>query len=74
MVSMRITLAIGLMFTALLPGQGVVDIRVASIKPTKPGGRGGGMRVMPGGEEFVAEGMSLRFMIAFMYWVPLPTL
>jgi uncharacterized protein (TIGR03435 family) len=29
------------------------------------------MRVMPGGQEFVARGMSLKFMIAFMYWVPM---
>jgi uncharacterized protein (TIGR03435 family) len=40
------------------------------VKPTKSGGRGGGMRSMPGGQEFVTEGVPLRFMIAFMYWVP----
>jgi hypothetical protein len=69
MVSMRIMLAIGLMFT-LLPGQEErLTFEVASIKPTKPGGKGGGMRVMPGGQEFVSQGMSLKFMIAFMYWV-----
>ncbi|MGA3201466.1 MAG: TIGR03435 family protein [Bryobacteraceae bacterium] len=72
MVSMRMMLAIGLMFAALLPGQEKrLTFEVASIKPTKPGGRGGGMRVMPGGQEFVTEGVSLRFMIGFMYWVPL---
>ena len=72
MVSMRIMLAIGLMFTALLPGQEKrLTFEVASIKPTKPGGKGGGMRVMPGGQEFVSQGMSLKFMIAFMYWVPM---
>jgi uncharacterized protein (TIGR03435 family) len=71
MVSMRMMLAVGLMFAALLPGQEKrLTFEVASIRPTKPGGRGGGMRVMPGGQEFVTEGVSLRFMIGFMYWVP----
>ena len=43
---------------------------IVSIKPTKPGTRGGGLRVMPGGKEWRTEGAPLRFMIAFMYWVP----
>jgi hypothetical protein len=72
MVSMRIMLAVGLMFTPLLTEQEKrLTFEVASIKPTKPGGRGGGMRVMPGGQEFVSQGMSLKFIIAFMYWVPM---
>jgi uncharacterized protein (TIGR03435 family) len=63
---------LGLMFVALLHGQDKrLTFEVASVKPTKPGGKGGGMRVMPGGQEFVAQGMFLRFMIAFMYWVPM---
>ena len=73
MVSMRIIL--GLMLTALVYGQDKrLTFEVASIKPTKPEtkpeGKGGGMRVMPGGQEFVTQGVSLRFMIGFMYWVP----
>jgi uncharacterized protein (TIGR03435 family) len=71
MASMRIVVAVGLMFAVLLAGQEKrLTFEVASIKPTKPGGRGGGMRVMPGGQEFVTEGVSLRFMIGFMYWTP----
>jgi uncharacterized protein (TIGR03435 family) len=66
---MRIILCLTCM--ALVPGQDRLTFEVASIKPSKPGGKGGGMRVMPGGQEFVAQGQSLRFMIAFMYWVPL---
>ena len=70
MLSARIV-ALGLTFAALASGQQTrPTFEVASIKPTKPGTRGGGMRVMPGGQEFKTEGVSLRFMIAFMYWVP----
>jgi uncharacterized protein (TIGR03435 family) len=69
---MRMMLTVGILFTALVSGQDKrLTFEVASIKPSKPGGKGGGMRVMPGGQEFVAQGMSLRFMIAFMYWVPM---
>jgi uncharacterized protein (TIGR03435 family) len=71
MVPMRMMPVIVLMFAALLPGQDKrLTFEVAAIKPTKPGVRGGGMRVMPRGQEFVTEGVSLRFMIGFMYWVP----
>jgi uncharacterized protein (TIGR03435 family) len=71
MVSMCTMPVIALMFAALLRGQETrLTFEVASIKPTKPRGRGGGMRVMPGGQEFVTDGVSLRFMIGFMYWVP----
>jgi uncharacterized protein (TIGR03435 family) len=63
---------VGLMFAALLPGQDQrLTFEVASIKPRKPDGVVGGMRVMPGGQEFVTLGVSLRFMIGFMYWVPM---
>lgn len=63
---------LGLTCLTLVYGQDQrLTFEVASIKPTKPGGKGGGMRVMPGGQEFVAQGMSLRFMIGFMYWVPM---
>ena len=70
-IAMRMMLAMGVMFAVVLHGQEKrLTFEVASIKPTKPGGRGGGMRVMPGGQEFVTEGVSLRFVIGFMYWVP----
>jgi len=72
MVSVRMTLSIALALTTLASAQDTrLTFEAASIKPTKPGSLGGGMRVMPGGQEFRAEGVSLRFMTAFMYWVPM---
>jgi uncharacterized protein (TIGR03435 family) len=79
MVSMRKMLFFGLIFATHLAGQGKrLTFEVASIKQAKSGGPseelrrkgGGGMRVMPGGQEFVTENVSLRFMIGFMYWAP----
>ena len=72
MFSARTMLGLGLMFAAGASGQGTrPTFEAVSIKPTAPGGRGGGIRAMPGGQEFVTEGVSLRFMTAFMFWVPL---
>ena len=72
MVSVRMVLSIGLSFASLVSGQDKrLTFEAVAIKPTKPGGRGGGLRSMPGGQEFVTEGVSLRFMTAFMYWVPM---
>jgi uncharacterized protein (TIGR03435 family) len=63
---------LGLTCMALVQGQDKrLTFEVASIKPMKPGGRGGGIRVMPGGQEFISQGMSLRFIIAYIYYVPL---
>jgi uncharacterized protein (TIGR03435 family) len=59
-----------LVFGVLLHGQARLTFEVVSIKPSKPGVPGGGMRVMPGGQGFVTQGVSLRFMTSFMYWVP----
>ena len=42
---------------------------VASIKPAEPGGQGGGIRGMPGGQTYVAQGATLRLMIMLMYKV-----
>ena len=68
---MRMMLSFGLMFVTLLAGQEKrLTFEVASIKPTNPPVRGLGMRVMPGGQGWVAQGVSLRFMIGFMYWAP----
>jgi uncharacterized protein (TIGR03435 family) len=43
---------------------------VASVKPSKPGGRGGAMKVLPGGQQYVAQNFPLRLMIARMHLVP----
>lgn len=40
---------------------------VASVKPSMPGGRGGGIRPMPGGQTYVATNVPLRLMIKVMY-------
>jgi uncharacterized protein (TIGR03435 family) len=58
------------LFVALLHGQRLT-FEVASIKPSKPGGRGGAMKVLPGGQEYVQQNFPLRLMISRMRWVPL---
>jgi uncharacterized protein (TIGR03435 family) len=40
---------------------------VDSIKPSKPGGRGGGIRAMPGGQSYVASNATVKLMISLMY-------
>ena len=40
---------------------------VASVKPSKPGERGGGIRPLPGGQTYVATNVPLRLMIKLMY-------
>jgi uncharacterized protein (TIGR03435 family) len=57
------------LLVALLHGQRLT-FEVASIKPSKPGGRIGAMKVLPGGQEFVAQNFPLRLMLARMHWVP----
>ena len=47
-----------------------LTFEVASVKPSKPGERGGAMKVLPGGQEFIAQNFPLRLMIARMHWVP----
>ncbi len=47
-----------------------MTFEVVSVKPSKPGGRGGAMKVLPGGQEFVAQNFPIRLMIARMHWVP----
>jgi uncharacterized protein (TIGR03435 family) len=62
-----------LLFVALLHGQekpARITFEVASIKPSKPGGRGGAMKTLPGGQEFVAQNFPLKFMIARLLWAP----
>jgi uncharacterized protein (TIGR03435 family) len=69
--TLRAPLAFGLMFAALLAEQEErLTFEVASIKPTRPQVRGSGVHVMPGGQGWVAQGVPLRFIIGYMYWVP----
>ncbi len=62
-----------LLFVALAQGQekpARMTFEVASIKPSQPGGRGGAMKVMPGGQQFIAQNFPIKLMIARLHWVP----
>ena len=62
-----------LLIAALVYGQdnpARLTFEVASVKPSKTGELGGAMKVMPGGQQFVAQNFPLRQMIARMNWVP----
>ena len=72
MVSMLIILIGCLMFTALVSGQEKrLTFEVASIKPVKPGGRGGGIKPKPAGQGYDAVGAPVRLMISLMYRIPM---
>ena len=72
MVSMRITLILGLMFTTLVSAQEKrLTFEVASIKPAKPGGRGGGIKPKAAGQGYDAVGATVRLMISLMYRMPI---
>lgn len=44
---------------------------VASIKLAKPGTPGGAIKVMPGGEEYIAQDAPVKLLIALMYKIPM---
>ena len=44
-----------------------LEFEVASIKPSKPGTQGGGIKPLPGGQTYVATGVPVRVMILLMY-------
>src|SRR5262245_40472382 len=48
-----------------------LTFEVVSIKPAKPGGRGGGVKPMPGGQEYTAQNAPIKLLISLMYKVPL---
>ncbi len=47
-----------------------LTFEVVSLKPSKPGGRGGGIKPLPGGQEYKAENVPVKLMISLMYKVP----
>jgi uncharacterized protein (TIGR03435 family) len=47
-----------------------LTFEVASIKLAKPGTPGGGIKAMPGGEEYIAQDAPVKLMIALMYKIP----
>ena len=69
-----LTAVIGLMSTSVAYGQDKparLTFDVASIKSAKPGGRGGGIKALPGGQEYRAEGVPVKLIISLMYKVPM---
>jgi len=64
-------LAAGLMMAACVHGQERLTFEVASIKPSKPGGRGGGIKALPGGQTYKAENVPVKLIISLMYKVPM---
>jgi uncharacterized protein (TIGR03435 family) len=48
-----------------------LTFEVASIKPAKPGGRGGGIKPLPGGQEYRAQAAPVKLMISLMYKIPI---
>jgi uncharacterized protein (TIGR03435 family) len=48
-----------------------LTFEVASIKPAQPGGRGGGIKALPGGQEYTATNVPVKLMISLMYKVPM---
>lgn len=63
---------IGCMAAGLVCGQAPrLTFEVASIKPAKPGGRGGGIKALPGGQEYTASNVPVKLIIALMYKIPM---
>ena len=50
---------------------GRLTFEVQTVKPTKPDQRGGGIKALPGGQEYVADGAPVKLMIALMYKIPM---
>ncbi len=68
---MKIKVLIGLVGAGLICAQTRLTFEVASIKPAKPGGRGGGIKALPGGQEYTATNVPVKLIIGLMYKVPL---
>jgi len=66
--------AAGLLSNPILHGQekpARLTFEVVSIRPSKAGGRGGGIKPQPGGQEYKAENVPVKLMISLMYKVPM---
>jgi uncharacterized protein (TIGR03435 family) len=62
--------AIGLLIAPLVHGQERLTFEVASIKPSKPGGRGYIIKPLPGGQTYLAERIQVKHVISLMYKIP----
>ena len=65
-------IAVGLVSTSPSRAQSQAErnrlaFEVASVKPSQPGGRGGGIKPMPGGQTYVATNIPLRLMMMSTY-------
>ncbi len=48
-----------------------LTFEVASIHPSEPGGRGGGIKALPGGQEYTSRGVPVKLIISLMFKVPM---
>jgi uncharacterized protein (TIGR03435 family) len=62
-------LLVGLVYSQEKPAR--LTFEVFSIKPVKPGGRGGGIKPKSAGQGYDAQGVTVRLMISLMYRMPL---
>lgn len=58
------------LLAAFVSGQSRLTFEVASIKPSKPGGRGGAIKVLPGGQVYMQQNFPIRLVIARIHLVP----
>ncbi len=70
---MRSALTVGLFLLSFLFAQDKppLTFEVASVKLSPPGGRGGGIRALPGGQRYSAQNVPVKLMVSLMYKVPL---
>ena len=72
--SFLLAVLIGLLSTPFAYGQDKparLTFEVASIKPSQPGGRGGGIKAMPGGQAYSATNVPVKLIVSLMYKVPI---
>jgi uncharacterized protein (TIGR03435 family) len=60
-------IAVGPVNTSPSHAQSRLAFEVASVKPSTPGGRGGGIKPMPGGQTYIATNIPLRLMMMSVY-------
>jgi uncharacterized protein (TIGR03435 family) len=60
-------IAVGSVNTSPGRAQSRLAFEVASVKPSTPGGRGGGIKPMPGGQTYIATNIPLRLMMMSVY-------
>lgn len=71
---LRTCLTIGAAGAVLVHGQDApkrLTFDVSSIKVSKPGGRGGGIKALPGGQTYQAQNVPVKLIISLMYKVPM---